>query len=136
MGIVRNVVFAILFVAAVYVASANVQLVEIVYLPATGLTAGWEPRSIELPVFLVVLGALVLGALIGGIAALLEQGRLRLALRRATRAERRAVEEVGELEAKLEKEVAAARALREEVAELRRPAPSPPTEIAAEDLTP
>lgn len=135
MGIVRNVVFAILFVIAVYVASANVQLVEIVYLPATGFASGWEQRSIQLPVFVVVLGGLVLGALIGGVTALLEQGRLRFALRRASGAEKKALQDIRALEEEVEKERAATAALRAEMAELKRRPPSPPIEIVDTDPT-
>ena len=56
MKILRNVLLCVLFVVAVFISSANVQLVEIVYLPATGLDSGWQPRAIQLPLFVIVLG--------------------------------------------------------------------------------
>lgn len=131
MGIVRNVVLCLFFVAAVYVASANVQPVEIVYLPAFGGDSPWNARSVEIPLFVVILGALVVGALIGGITGLLEQGRLRLALRRAVRAEHKAREQLAETESSLGKEQASSHALRAELSAVRAATSAPPSESAS-----
>ena len=113
MKILRNVLLCVLFVCAVFISSANVQLVEIVYLPATGLESGWQPRSIQLPLFVIILGALGVGALLGGAAGLFEQGRLRLALRQARKGEHKAVAALATVDASLAGE-------RETVAQLRR----------------
>jgi len=139
MKILRNVLLCVLFVIAVFVSSANVQLVEIVYLPATGLESGWRPRAIQLPLFVIILAALGIGALLGGAAGLLEQGRLRLALRRARKAEQQAVSDRAEAEASFSRERESAERLRIELerartaAEQERRSPSgagtPPSEI-------
>ncbi|TFH31974.1 MAG: hypothetical protein E4H00_02415 [Myxococcales bacterium] len=136
MGIIRNIIVAILFVAAVYIASANVQLIEIVYLPTSGVSSGWDARSIELPVFVVVLGGLVLVAVFGGAAGLFEQGRLRLALRKATKAERRANDEIASLEKQLTKQQSESSELQSELDAVRSASAAPPAEkTEAEGLT-
>lgn len=114
MRILRNVLLCVIFVCAVFISSANVQLVEIVYLPATGLESGWQPRSIQLPLFVIVLGALALGALLGGAAGLLEQGRLRLALRHSRKAEHKAAAELASAQETMANEREAAARLRSE----------------------
>jgi len=139
MKIVRNVVLCVLFVVAVFISSANVQLVEIVYLPATGLESGWQPRSIQLPLFVIVLGALGIGALLGGAAGLFEQGRLRLALRQSRKVEHKAVADLATAEASLASEregsarlrhdLDAARTAAERARRLSPGAETPPNEI-------
>lgn len=138
MKILRNVLLCVLFVVAVFVSSANVQLVEIVYLPATGLESGWQPRSIQLPLFVIVLGALGIGALLGGAAGLFEQGRLRLALRQARKSEHKAAADLAAVEANVARERESAERLRRELeAERARRSSSspetPPSEIASRD---
>ena len=113
MKTLRAVVVCLLFVAAVFVASANVHVVEIVYLPAIGIESTWAPRALHAPLFVIVLGALLVGALLGGAAALFEQTRLRLGLRQARKAAAKAAED---------SEAARAEGMRaaEEIARLRR----------------
>lgn len=139
MKIVRNVLLCVLFVVAVFVSSANVQLVEIVYLPATGLESGWQPRAIQLPLFVLVLGALGIGALLGGAAGLFEQGRLRLALRQSRKSEHKAAADLAAVEQDVARERENAERLRRELeAERARRSPSgpetPPSEIASRDV--
>lgn len=139
MKILRNVLLCVLFVAAVFISSANVQLVEIVYLPATGLESGWQPRAVQLPLFVIVLGALAIGALLGGAAGLFEQGRLRLALRQARKSEHKAASDLAEAQAELAGEKETGARLRRELdsaraaAEIARRsaagAETPPNEI-------
>jgi len=119
MRILRNVLLCVIFVFAVFISSANVQLVEIVYLPATGLESGWEPRSIQLPLFVIVLGALALGALLGGAAGLFEQGRLHLALRQSRKTEHKAAAELASAQEILANERDAAARLRGELESAR-----------------
>ena len=143
MKILRNVLLCVLFVAAVFVSSANVQLVEIVYLPATGLESGWQPRAIQLPLFVIVLGALGIGALLGGAAGLFEQGRLRLSLRQSRKSEHKAAADLATAEEKLASERENAERLRRDfeaargAAERARRSPipteAPPSEIPARD---
>ena len=146
MKILRNVLLCVLFVAAVFISSANVQLVEIVYLPATGLESGWQPRSIQLPLFVIVLGALGIGALLGGAAGLFEQGRLRLALRQSRKAEHKAVAELAEAEtglageretaARLRRDLEAARAAAERARRAPPESETPPNESSPSQAQP
>jgi uncharacterized integral membrane protein len=138
MRILRNVLLCVLFVAAVFVSSANVQLVEIVYLPATGLDSGWQPRAIQLPLFVIVLGALGIGALLGGAAGFFEQGRLRLALRHSRKSEHKAAADLATVEGNVARERENAERLHRELeAERARRSPSgretPPSEIPTRD---
>ncbi|RMF24857.1 MAG: DUF1049 domain-containing protein [Deltaproteobacteria bacterium] len=96
MRVIRTVVIALLFIAAVFLASANVQEVSLVFLPDLPV-AGWPAtRSLELPLFVLVLGSLVLGVLIGGFGALFEQARLRRGLRRADKEKKRLAAELAQ----------------------------------------
>jgi hypothetical protein len=79
------------------------------------LESGWHPRSIQLPLFVIVLGVLAVGALLGGAAGLLEQGRLRIALRQARKAEHKAAAELASMEATLAEEREASARLRREL---------------------
>lgn len=119
MKILRNVILCVLFVVAVFISSANVQLVEIVYLPATGFESGWRPRTIQLPLFVIILGALGIGAMLGGAGGLFEQGRLRLALRRARKAEQQAATDRAEAETSAARERESVERLRVELQSAR-----------------
>jgi len=111
----RTVFLCLVFVAAVFVSSANVHVVELVYLPALGIESTWDPRSIHIPLFVVVLAALILGAVLGGATALYEQARLRLALRQARRATAKASGETEEARVAQTRAVADAAKLRAEL---------------------
>ena len=83
MRLLRIILFSAIFLIAVILASANIHTVNFVYLPDLPLVAGEAgQRSMELPLFLLVLGALMAGILTGAAGALFEQIRLRSALRR------------------------------------------------------
>ena len=125
MKTLRTVLICLLFVAAVFVSSANVHLVELVYLPAIGIENTWAPRALHAPLFVVVLGALVLGALLGGAAALFEQARLRLALRHARKTTDKATAELDDARDARARDAAEAARLRQDLADARR-ALSPP----------
>jgi hypothetical protein len=104
-------------VAAGFVSSAHGHVVELVYLPAVGIESTWDPRSIQIPLFVVVLAALIFGAVLGGATALYEQARLRLALRQARRAAEKASSETEEARAAQSRAVADAAKLRTELAQ-------------------
>jgi len=118
MRILRSIVLALLFIAGVFVASANVQLVELVIVPDTGIASFPAKIAIELPLFLIVIVALGAGVLLGGLAAVLEQVRLRTGLRRARKERDHAVEEHGKADALLDGARAEAEGLRAQVTEL------------------
>lgn len=89
MRILRIVLAALLFVACVFLATANMHGVMLV-LPDVPV-AGWpQMREVQVPLFVVVLAALVIGVVITGLGTLFEQLRLRGAARRARKECRRA----------------------------------------------
>ncbi len=135
MRVIRTIVVALLFIAAVFLASANVQEVEIVFLPDLPL-AGWPSvQSVELPLFVIVLGSLVVGVLVGGFGALLEQARLRRAVRRATKEKEKLAGELREVRAELER-AESARAELERELERTRSAGSSVQQAAAVETAP
>jgi uncharacterized integral membrane protein len=119
MRVLRSISIALLCIAGVFIASANVHTVELFYLPAADI-GGWPTaRSVSVPLFLVVIVTLVAGVLLGGLAAILEQLRLRTGLRRARKERDRAVDEQGKAAALLDNVSAEADGLRAEITELR-----------------
>jgi len=122
----RTLGLCLLFVAAVFISSANVHVVELVYLPGIGIESTWEPRAVHVPLFVVVLASLIIGALLGGAGALFEQARLRLALRKARKVADKAASDADEA-----RQAEAARAedalrLGRELDRARAAAPAPP----------
>ena len=90
MKIIKTIIAAILFVACVFLATANMHEVDLVY-PDVPL-AGWpEYGPWRVPLFVVILVTLVVGILVGGLGTLFEQIRLRTAARRARKEKDRAV---------------------------------------------
>jgi hypothetical protein len=74
---------------------------------------------VELPLFLVVIGSLAAGVLLGGLGAVLEQVRLRTGLRRARKDRDRALSEQGKADALLEGARAEITGLQAEIDEMR-----------------
>ena len=119
MRVLRAVFGVLLFVAAVFVASANVHNVELFYLPNIDV-AGWpELRSVELPLFLIVLSFLTLGVILGGLAAILQQVALRAGMRRAGKLRDRALKDKAAAEALLDTAQDEANDARAELAEVK-----------------
>jgi hypothetical protein len=118
MRIIRSILLALLFLVGVVVASANVHLVELVIFPDLGIEALPNKISIELPLFVIVITALGGGVLLGGLAAALEQIRLRHGLRRARKERDRALEEQGKADALLDAARGEADGLRAQISEL------------------
>lgn len=82
-------------VGLVMLAVANRHPVSLVIDPLTG-AGGW---SLEAPLFLVIFAAMIVGVVLGGVAAWFSQGRYRKAARRSAREARSAHAEVEELRA-------------------------------------
>jgi len=129
MKTIRTLLLCLLFVAAVFISSANVHLVDLVYLPGIGVESTWSPRSVAVPLFVVVLGSLIVGALLGGAGALFEQARLRLGLRQARKAAAKATTESEELRTGAAKAADEISRLAREL-ELSRARKEPPPPIA------
>jgi len=129
MRTIRTLLLCLLFVAAVFISSANVHVVDLVYLPGIGVESTWSPRSVAVPLFVVVLGSLIVGALLGGAGALFEQARLRLGLRQARKAADKATTEAEELRTGAAKAADEISRLAREL-ELSRARKEPPPPIA------
>jgi putative membrane protein len=136
MRVLRSVATVLLFIAGVFIASANTQLVTLVYLPAVPALGLPAEFSIGVPLFLLILGTLVAGVLLGGLAAILEQARMRLGLRRARKERDLAVDEREKATALLDNAAEEAAGLRSELAELREELRAAgETQVAEEPLT-
>ena len=85
MRIIRTVVYAILVIAGIWLASANTADVDFVYLPFIPFTQFDAPRSMAVPIAFLVLSAVVLGVIIAGAGSLFENMRLRAGVRRQTK---------------------------------------------------
>ncbi len=119
MRVLRSILMVVFFIAGVFIAAANVHDVDLIYLPAVPLVGLTSSLSVHVPLFLIVLTSLVAGVLFGGLAAILEQARLRLGLRRARKDADRALQEEGKAVALLDNAKAEAAGLQAEIAELR-----------------
>jgi len=108
MKLLRTFLFAILFLVGVFLASANTASIELVYLPRLPFGPYPEGASVHLPIFLVVLAAVLLGVFA-------EQLRLRLGMRSQRR-------EAERLAGELEQQTEDMRNLRAELAEAREEA--------------
>ncbi|QIB33911.1 LapA family protein [Ancylobacter pratisalsi] len=82
-------------VAVILLAVANRHSVSLLLDPF----AGESGISVQIPLFLVVFGALILGVVLGGVSVWLNQGRYRRTARRSQREARRAAGEVEQLRA-------------------------------------
>ncbi len=103
MRVVRTVVVALLFIAAVFLASANMQTASLVLLPEIPGTGWPQIQSPDLPLFIWILGSLALGVVIGAFGALVEQTRLRRGLRRSEKEKEKLSAELGQVQEELDR---------------------------------
>jgi uncharacterized integral membrane protein len=135
MRILKTVILCLAFVVAVFLCSANVHSVQLHYIPDIGLPQLGEPQSLNLPLFLLVLGSVALGLVLGGGGALFEQTRLRLELRQAKKAADRYHDQALSSDSELGVEREEVARLKAQPTTLRRERDAllePPTEPAAE----
>jgi len=83
--IVKRTLLLVLFVLGVFIATQNADPVTLVLIPDLSIPRWPEARAITLPLFLVVLGALLVGGLLIAVVAAAERVRLQAGLRRARR---------------------------------------------------
>jgi hypothetical protein len=100
--ILRTVLIVVVFLAGVLMATANTARVDLVYVPELPFAAAPLARSISLPLYLLVLCVLTIGVLLGGLAAAVEQIRLRTGLRRARKENARVTAELRSVKERLE----------------------------------
>ncbi|HYB97920.1 MAG TPA: lipopolysaccharide assembly protein LapA domain-containing protein [Candidatus Limnocylindrales bacterium] len=82
MKILRTILLLILIVAGIALASVNMAPVKFFYLPPFQFMPRPEGAAIDIPLALLLLAALVAGALIAGTGTFVEHARLRFAVRR------------------------------------------------------
>jgi uncharacterized integral membrane protein len=80
--ILRSIVRILLIVVGVMVSIPNMTPVRFVYLPVIPLVSSGEAASVEIPLALLLLAFLALGALFVGTSTLVEHVRLRFLVRR------------------------------------------------------
>lgn len=120
MKVFRGILLCGLFIVGVFVSSANVHRVELVVWPSLGMSAAPPAWSVEVPLFVLVLACVLFGLVLGGAAALFEQGRLRWGLRRAERDSKRLKSEASAAEANMATQREEVERLSREVDALRR----------------
>jgi len=99
--VLRVVLLCGLFIVGVFISSANVAPVDLVLWPNLGRPVATPVRSVEVPLFVLVLASVLFGLVLGGATALFEQGRLRWGLRRAEKITKRLKAEASSAEANL-----------------------------------
>jgi len=80
--ILRNLIYILVIVAGIVLASANMTPVHFVYLPGVPLLRTGEPAEIEVPLALLLLAFLLAGAFVAGTGTFVEHVRLRFLVRR------------------------------------------------------
>ncbi len=83
MKLIRSIVLGVLFLLGVFLASANTALVELVYLPALPFAGMDAVGSLRVPVFILVLAAILIGVVATGLGVFFEQSKLRWTTRAA-----------------------------------------------------
>ncbi len=102
MKIISRLLYAIVTIAGVVLASMNMQLVKVTYLPALEISPVPEGAYFEFPLALLLLAVLVAGVLIAGLGTLLEHIRLRAGLRKQSKLNARLEQELDSARAALE----------------------------------
>lgn len=82
MRILRNLLYILVIVAGIVLASANMSPVRFVYVPSLPFLTTGEAREVELPLALLLLAFLLAGALVAGTGTFVEHVRLRFLVRR------------------------------------------------------
>ncbi len=95
MKLLRTVILGVLFLLGVFLSSANTGSMKIVYLPPMPFGPMPEGASIEVPVFIVILGSILVGVLITGLGVAFEQSKLRWSTRSALKQAKRQEAEWG-----------------------------------------
>ncbi|HEY2775590.1 MAG TPA: lipopolysaccharide assembly protein LapA domain-containing protein [Candidatus Binatia bacterium] len=81
MRILRNLLYIVIIVAGIILASANMKPVEFLYVPSLPFLK-LQPAETEVPLALLLLAFLLAGALVAGTGTFVEHVRLRFLVRR------------------------------------------------------
>lgn len=82
MRILRNLLYIVVVVVGIVLASANMTPVRFVYLPGLAFVSDRQPAETEIPLALLLLAFLLAGALVAGTGTFVEHVRLRFLVRR------------------------------------------------------
>jgi uncharacterized integral membrane protein len=114
--ILRNLVYLFAIVSGIVLASANMTPVRFVYIPGISFLSTGEQAEIEIPLALLLLGFLLLGAVLAGTGTLVEHVRLRFLVRRNEKVVKALRGEIDKVRAELEQAEAALSARSSELA--------------------
>lgn len=82
MRILRNLLYIVVVVVGIVLASANMAPVRFVYLPNVAFVTGGRSAEAEVPLALLLLAFLLVGAVVAGTGTFVEHLRLRFLVRR------------------------------------------------------
>lgn len=82
MRILRNLLYIVVVVAGIVLASANMTPVRFVYLPGIAFVTSGESAEADVPLALLLLAFLLVGAVVAGTGTFVEHVRLRFLVRR------------------------------------------------------
>lgn len=82
MRILRNLLYIVVVVAGIVLASANMAPVHFLYLPALAFLPNQQAAEVEVPLALLLLAFLLAGAVVAGTGTFVEHLRLRFLVRR------------------------------------------------------
>ena len=116
MRILRNLVYLFAIVAGIILASANMTPVRFVYIPGVAFLSTGEQAEMEIPLALLLLAFLLLGAVLAGTGTLVEHVRLRFLVRRNEKVVKALRTENDKVRAELEQAEAALSARASELA--------------------
>jgi uncharacterized membrane protein YciS (DUF1049 family) len=114
--ILRNLLYIFLVVVGIVLASANMTLVRFIYIPGVAFLSTGEQAEVEIPLALLLLAFLLLGALVAGTGTFVEHVRLRFLVRRGEKVVKALRGELDKVRAELEQAEAALSARSSELA--------------------
>jgi uncharacterized membrane protein YciS (DUF1049 family) len=114
--ILRNLLYLVLIVVGIVLASANMELVRFVYIPGIAFLSTGEQAEIQIPLALLLLGFLLIGAFVAGTGTLVEHVRLRFLVRRNEKVVKALRSDLDKVRADLEQAEAALSARTSELA--------------------
>lgn len=85
MKLISRIFLLTLCVVGIFIATENIQVVEFTYVPGGAYSPLPQGAKVEMPLFLLVLAALLAGAFLAAFSTAVEHARLRAGLRRQTR---------------------------------------------------
>jgi hypothetical protein len=114
--ILRNLLYIFVIVAGIVVASANMTPVRFVYIPGVAFLSTGEQAEANVPLALLLLAFLLLGAVVAGTGTFVEHVRLRFLVRRNEKVAKGLRNELDKARAELEQAEAALGARTSELA--------------------